>query len=113
MDAIKKLRNDIDHKQVELEQAQRQGNWELAARIQYGEMRELQAKLTEAETRLKQLMGQRYFTGEGGSRRRADCRGGQPLERCAGHAHAGRRKRKTDADGAAARQARHRPGKMR
>jgi ATP-dependent Clp protease ATP-binding subunit ClpB len=56
MDAIKKLRNDIDHKQVELEQAQRQGNWEIAARIQYGEIRDLQAKLTEAEGRLKQLM---------------------------------------------------------
>jgi len=56
MDAIKKLRNDIDHKQTELEQAQRQGNWELAARIQYGEMRDLQNKLTEAESRLKQLM---------------------------------------------------------
>jgi ATP-dependent Clp protease ATP-binding subunit ClpB len=56
MDAIKKLRNDIDHKQTELEQAQRQGNWELAARIQYGDMRDLQTKLAEAETRLKQLM---------------------------------------------------------
>jgi hypothetical protein len=28
---------------VELEQAQRQGNWEVAARIQYGEMRDLKA----------------------------------------------------------------------
>jgi ATP-dependent Clp protease ATP-binding subunit ClpB len=56
MDAIKKLRNDIDHKQTELEQAQRQGNWEAAARIQYGEMRDLQNKLSDAETRLKQLM---------------------------------------------------------
>jgi ATP-dependent Clp protease ATP-binding subunit ClpB len=56
MDAIKKLRNDIDHKQTELEQAQRAGNWEAAARIQYGEMRDLQNKLTDAETRLKQLM---------------------------------------------------------
>jgi ATP-dependent Clp protease ATP-binding subunit ClpB len=56
MDAIKKIRNDIDHKQVELEQAQRQGNWESAARIQYGELRDLQTKLTDAETRLKQLM---------------------------------------------------------
>jgi ATP-dependent Clp protease ATP-binding subunit ClpB len=56
MDAIKKIRNDIDHKQVELEQAQREGKWEVAARIQYGELRDLQTKLTEAETRLKQLM---------------------------------------------------------
>jgi ATP-dependent Clp protease ATP-binding subunit ClpB len=56
MDAIKQLRNNIDHKQTELEQAQRQGNWEVAARIQYGEMRDLQTKLTEAESRLKTLM---------------------------------------------------------
>ena len=56
MDAIKKFHNDIDHKQTELEQAQRGGNWEAAARIQYGEMRDLQNKLTDAEARLKQLM---------------------------------------------------------
>jgi ATP-dependent Clp protease ATP-binding subunit ClpB len=56
MDAIKKLRNEIDQKQVAFEQAQRQGNWEAAARIQYGESRDLQTKLTEAETRLRQLM---------------------------------------------------------
>jgi ATP-dependent Clp protease ATP-binding subunit ClpB len=55
MDAIKKLRADVDHKQVELEQAQRQGNLEVAARIQYGEMRELQKKITDAERRLKEL----------------------------------------------------------
>lgn len=55
MDAIKKIRADIDHKQVELEQAQRQGNWEVAARIQYGELRELQAKQATAEARLREL----------------------------------------------------------
>jgi ATP-dependent Clp protease ATP-binding subunit ClpB len=56
MDAIKQLRSDLDHKQTELEQAQRQGNWEVAARIQYGDIRTLQAKQAEAETRLKDLM---------------------------------------------------------
>ncbi len=56
MDNIKAIRNDIDHKQVELEQAQRQGDWESAARIQYGELRDLQSKLTDAESRLKQLL---------------------------------------------------------
>src|SRR5271154_127727 len=40
MRAIKKLQEQIDNKQVELEQAQRKGNLEVAARIQYGEMRE-------------------------------------------------------------------------
>src|SRR4051812_10634119 len=47
--AVKNLQEQLDAKQVELEQAQRAGNWEAAARIQYGELRELQAKLTEAE----------------------------------------------------------------
>ena len=56
MDAIKTLRADLDRKQTELENAQRAGNWEAAARIQYGDMRELAAKQTEAEGRLKQLM---------------------------------------------------------
>ena len=56
MDAIKRLRGDIDHKQTELEQAQRAGNWEAAARIQYGDIRTLQAKQAEAEQRLKDLM---------------------------------------------------------
>jgi ATP-dependent Clp protease ATP-binding subunit ClpB len=56
MDAIKQFRNDIDHKQTELEQAQRAGNWEVAARIQYGDIRTLQAKQAEAEARLKDLM---------------------------------------------------------
>jgi ATP-dependent Clp protease ATP-binding subunit ClpB len=56
MDAIKQLRNDIDQKQVALEQAQRQGNWEAAARIQYGEMRDLRTKLEESETHLRSLM---------------------------------------------------------
>ena len=55
MDAIKKLRATMDHKQTELEQAQRQGKLEVAARIQYGELRDLQKKLEESEKRLREL----------------------------------------------------------
>ena len=40
---------------VELEQAQRQGNWEVAARIQYGETREIQRQIDEAQKRLRDL----------------------------------------------------------
>ncbi|HZZ43696.1 MAG TPA: ATP-dependent chaperone ClpB [Tepidisphaeraceae bacterium] len=47
--SIKQLQEELDRKQTELEQAQRQGNWEVAARIQYGEMRDLKAKLGDAE----------------------------------------------------------------
>jgi ATP-dependent Clp protease ATP-binding subunit ClpB len=53
--ASKKLREALDQKQVELEQAQRQGNWEAAARIQYGEMRELEKQIKAADQKLHEL----------------------------------------------------------
>ena len=55
MNAVKNLGEQIEKKQVELEQAQRQGNWEAAARIQYGEQRDLKTKLEEAEKRVRQM----------------------------------------------------------
>jgi len=55
MRAIKKLQEQLDNKQVELEQAQRQGNLEVAARIQYGEMRELNRQTEQANQRLRDL----------------------------------------------------------
>jgi ATP-dependent Clp protease ATP-binding subunit ClpB len=50
--AVKTLQEQLDAKQVELEQAQRAGNWEAAARIQYGEIRDLKAKLADAEQKI-------------------------------------------------------------
>jgi ATP-dependent Clp protease ATP-binding subunit ClpB len=55
MDAVKNIQAEMDRKQTELEQAQRQGNLEKAARIQYGEMRELQRRFAEAENRVHQI----------------------------------------------------------
>ncbi len=55
MAALKTLQEQIDAKQVELDGAQRAGNWEAAARIQYGEQRELKAKLDAAEKSLREL----------------------------------------------------------
>ncbi len=52
LDRTRELKERIDAKQVELEQAQRAGNWEQAARIQYGDLRELSQQLTEAEAKL-------------------------------------------------------------
>ncbi|MEM9166890.1 MAG: AAA family ATPase [Planctomycetota bacterium] len=52
LDSVKQIKEQIDAKRVELEQAQRRGDLEAAARIQYGEMRELEAGLSEAESRL-------------------------------------------------------------
>jgi len=55
LEAIQKLQEESDAKQVELEQAQRQGNLEAAARIKYGEMRELKRQIDEASARLREL----------------------------------------------------------
>jgi ATP-dependent Clp protease ATP-binding subunit ClpB len=55
LESIKNLQEKMDQKQVELEQAQRQGNWEAAARIQYGELRDLKQKLVDAENRIREL----------------------------------------------------------
>ena len=52
LDAIKQVKEQIDLRRVELEQAQRSGDLELAARIQYGEIRELEQRLASAERTL-------------------------------------------------------------
>jgi ATP-dependent Clp protease ATP-binding subunit ClpB len=74
MDKIKSLREQLDQKQVELEQAQRQGNWEAAARIQYGETRDLHAQLQSAENTLRELTksGQSMIKEEVGSEQIAE-----------------------------------------
>ncbi len=52
LDATKRIRDTIEQKNVELEQAKRRGDFETASRIQYGELRELDAKLEKAEADL-------------------------------------------------------------
>ncbi|MHC5115227.1 MAG: ATP-dependent Clp protease ATP-binding subunit, partial [Planctomycetota bacterium] len=52
LDEIKAVKETIDRKQTELEQAQRRGDLEAAARIQYGELRELDQRLHAAEAQL-------------------------------------------------------------
>ncbi len=53
LEHLKAYKEALHSKQTELEQAQRQGDLETAARIQYGEMRELQQRLEEAEKQLE------------------------------------------------------------
>jgi ATP-dependent Clp protease ATP-binding subunit ClpB len=48
LDAVKDIKAEMDHKRIELEQAQRRGELESAARIQYGELPELERRLEEA-----------------------------------------------------------------
>jgi ATP-dependent Clp protease ATP-binding subunit ClpB len=55
MDTVKNIQAERDRLQTQLEQAQRQGNWEAAARIQYGEMRELEKRFAEAEQRVRKI----------------------------------------------------------
>jgi ATP-dependent Clp protease ATP-binding subunit ClpB len=52
LDAVKSIKERMDAKQTELEQAQRRGDLETAARIQYGELRDLKKKLEQAEAEL-------------------------------------------------------------
>ncbi len=53
--AIKSLKEQIEAKQTELENAQRGGNLETAARIRYGETPELQKQLQDRERKLIEL----------------------------------------------------------
>ncbi len=49
LDTIKEIKQQVETKQTELEEAQRQGDLERAARIKYGELRELQETLDSRE----------------------------------------------------------------
>jgi ATP-dependent Clp protease ATP-binding subunit ClpB len=53
LDAIKACKEEMDRKHTELEQAQRAGQLEKAARIQYGEMRDLEARLKKSSEALR------------------------------------------------------------
>jgi ATP-dependent Clp protease ATP-binding subunit ClpB len=52
LDEIRAVKSEIDARHTSLEQAQRRGDLETAARIQYGELRELDQRLSAAEEKL-------------------------------------------------------------
>jgi ATP-dependent Clp protease ATP-binding subunit ClpB len=52
LDVVRSIKNDIDAKRTELDQAQRVGDLERAARIQYGDLVELQKQLDQAEANI-------------------------------------------------------------
>ena len=58
LDEIKAVKEEIDRKQTELEQAQRHGELERAARIRYGELRDLDARLKAASDKLAKRQAQ-------------------------------------------------------
>ena len=53
LDAIKDITRQIETKRVEFDQAQRRGDFERAARIQHGEIRDLELRRGEAEIALR------------------------------------------------------------
>ncbi len=54
LDVVRHIKGEIEHKRVELEQAQRVGDLERAARIQYGDLVEFEKQLEEAEANIDQ-----------------------------------------------------------
>ncbi len=61
---LKQVRETIEAKRTELEQAQRKGDLERAAKIQYGELRELQKKLNQMEKALEDAQAKGGLTSE-------------------------------------------------
>ena len=61
---IKTLREAIEAKRTELEQAQRKGDLEAAARIQYGELRELETRVKAAEQKFAAMQAAGGMTSE-------------------------------------------------
>jgi len=64
LNTARRLKESIEAKRTELEQAQRAGDLEAAAKIQYGELRDLQGRLDEAEQQLADQRGAGGLTGE-------------------------------------------------
>ena len=58
MDASQKLREDKEHLQIELEQANRRADYQKAAEIQYGKLVELDKKIADSEAKLADLQKQ-------------------------------------------------------
>jgi ATP-dependent Clp protease ATP-binding subunit ClpB len=55
IETLKSLKQQIETKQTQLDEAQRQGNLEQAARIRYGELPQLEKDLTDRERKLTEL----------------------------------------------------------
>ncbi|HMN96438.1 MAG TPA: ATP-dependent chaperone ClpB [Phycisphaerales bacterium] len=58
LEEAKRLMNEIEAKHVELDQAQRRGDWEHASRIQHGEIPQLSARLASVEELLSKRAGE-------------------------------------------------------
>ncbi len=52
---VRQVKKEIDQTRIEIEKAEREANLELAARLQYGTLRDLEELLSEKEGRLKEV----------------------------------------------------------
>jgi ATP-dependent Clp protease ATP-binding subunit ClpB len=64
IDRIRSLKEQMEQKRTELEQAQRANDYERASRIQYGELVDLQKQLDEANGRLNALQAEQKMLKE-------------------------------------------------
>ncbi|MCP6756071.1 type VI secretion system ATPase TssH, partial [Klebsiella pneumoniae] len=55
---LRELKERQEQIYVEIERAEREANLEKAARLRYGEMREVEQKIANAEAKLKTLQGE-------------------------------------------------------
>ena len=61
---IRTIKAESESVRTQLEQAQRNGDWETAARIQYGQLRDLEAELSRQEAELRRLTADGGLTSE-------------------------------------------------
>jgi ATP-dependent Clp protease ATP-binding subunit ClpB len=55
---LRSLKEKLEQTRVEIERAEREANLEKAARLKYGELREIEQKIQAAEARLKSMQGE-------------------------------------------------------
>ena len=56
--SLRKTKEQIEQTRLEMERAERQNNYEAAARLRYGTLRELEKKLAESEARMKAMQAE-------------------------------------------------------
>src|SRR5205823_12122156 len=64
VEAIRKLKKELEERQVELEKAEREYNLEEMARLRYGTIPELERRLAEMESKLTNLQSARMLKEE-------------------------------------------------
>jgi len=64
VDTIQSIKKEIEQKEMEAERAERNSDFETVAKIRYGEMQEMEAKLKVAEEKLSNLPLDKRFTND-------------------------------------------------